>query len=133
MDRLTPQRRSWLMSRVKGKDTTPERAVRSMLHALGYRFRLHRKDLPGKPDIVFGPRKKIVFIHGCFWHGHRCPKGRLPKSNGAFWRNKIETNRARDKRHVRRLRALGWQVLTIWQCRLKDPLAVRRRIVDFLD
>jgi DNA mismatch endonuclease, patch repair protein len=121
------------MSRVKGKDTTPERAVRSMLHAMGYRFRLHRKDLPGKPDIVFGPRKKIVFIHGCFWHGHNCPKGRLPKSNGAFWRDKIEKNRARDKRNVRRLRALGWRVLTIWQCRLKDPLAVRRRIVDFLD
>jgi DNA mismatch endonuclease, patch repair protein len=121
------------MSRVKSRDTTPERAVRSMLHAMGYRFRLCRKDLPGKPDIVFGPRKKVVFIHGCFWHGHRCRKGRLPKSNDAFWRNKIETNRARDKSSARKLRALGWEVLTIWQCQLRNPLAVRKRIVDFLD
>lgn len=120
------------MSRVKGRDTTPERVVRSMLHAMGYRYRLHRKDLPGKPDIVFGPRKKIVFIHGCFWHGHRCRKGRLPKSNLAFWTSKIDANRVRDRRHVRRLRASGWRVLTVWQCQLKTPLAVRKRIVDFL-
>jgi DNA mismatch endonuclease, patch repair protein len=133
MDRLTPQHRSWLMSRVKGRDTTPELVVRRMLHALGYRYRLHRKDLPGKPDIVFGPRKKIVFIHGCFWHGHRCPKGRLPKSNAVFWREKIEANKARDRKHARKLRALGWQVLSVWQCHLKEPLAVRQRIVDFLD
>ncbi|HEY2068077.1 MAG TPA: very short patch repair endonuclease [Rhizomicrobium sp.] len=133
MDRLTPQRRSWLMSRVKGRDTTPELLVRRMLHAMGYRYRLHRKDLPGKPDIVFGPRKKVVFIHGCFWHGHECPKGRLPKSNGAFWRAKIEANRARDRRNTRKLKALGWKVLVVWQCRLKDALAVRQRIVDFLD
>jgi DNA mismatch endonuclease, patch repair protein len=132
MDRLTKDRRSWLMSRVKGRDTTPEVAVRSMIHTLGYRFRLHRADLPGKPDIVFGPRKKIVFVHGCFWHGHRCGKGRLPKSNNAFWRDKIVTNRARDLRHIRALARRGWKVLVIWQCELKDPLAVRRRIVDFL-
>jgi len=121
------------MSRVKSRDTAPERAVRSMIHAMGYRFRLHRKNLPGKPDIVFGPRKKAVFIHGCFWHGHRCPKGRLPKSNEAFWRAKIETNRARDKRNTRRLKSLGWGVLVVWQCHLKNPLGVRKRIVDFLD
>lgn len=111
----------------------PERTVRSMLHGLGYRFRIHRKDLPGKPDIVFGPRKKIVFVHGCFWHGHRCRKGRLPKSNAGFWRSKIEANRARDKKNTRALKVLGWDVLTVWQCELKDLLAVRRRIVDFLD
>ncbi len=132
MDRLTKERRSWLMSRVKGRNTTPEVAVRSMIHRMGYRFRLHRADLPGKPDIVFGPRKKIVFVHGCFWHGHRCGKGRLPKSNRRFWRNKIVTNRARDRRHIGDLGRLGWKVLVIWQCELKDPLAVRRRIVDFL-
>ena len=132
MDRLTPEHRSWLMSRVKGRDTTPERIVRNMIHRLGYRFRLHRKDLPGKPDIVFGPRKKIVFVHGCFWHGHRCGKGRLPKSNDVFWRTKIVTNRKRDRKHLRTLGALGWKVLVIWQCELKDPLAVRQRIVDFL-
>ncbi len=120
------------MSRVKGRDTTPEIAVRSMIHRMGYRFRLHRSDLPGKPDIVFGPRKKIIFIHGCFWHGHRCRKGRQPKSNGAFWQTKVVTNRARDKRHTRKLRAGGWKVLVIWQCRLKEPLAVRQRIIDFL-
>jgi DNA mismatch endonuclease, patch repair protein len=120
------------MSRVKGRDTTPELLVRRMLHELGYRYRLHRKDLPGKPDIVFGPRKKIVFIHGCFWHGHRCPKGRLPKSNGAFWRDKIVTNRKRDARNVTALNGLGWKILVVWQCELKDALAVRDRIVDFL-
>jgi DNA mismatch endonuclease (patch repair protein) len=103
-----------------------------MIHKMGYRFRLHRKDLPGKPDIVFGPRKKIVFVHGCFWHGHRCRKGRLPKSNKAFWRTKVLTNRRRDRRHIRALGILGWKVLVIWQCELKDPLVVRRRIVDFL-
>ncbi|MGH6876881.1 MAG: very short patch repair endonuclease [Rhizomicrobium sp.] len=132
MDRLTKKRRSWLMSRVKGRNTTPEIAVRSMIHRLGYRFRLHRTDLPGKPDIVFGPRRKIVFVHGCFWHGHRCGKGRLPKSNGRYWREKIETNRRRDGRHARTLARLGWKVLVVWQCQLKDPLAVRARIVDFL-
>jgi DNA mismatch endonuclease, patch repair protein len=120
------------MSRVKSRDTTPERVVRSMLHAMGYRYRLHRKDLPGKPDIVFGPRRKIVFIHGCFWHGHRCQKGRLPKTNRTFWRMKVEANRARDLRSTRRLRIAGWKVLTVWQCQLKDLLAVRERIVDFL-
>jgi len=133
MDRLTQQRRSWLMSRVKGRDTTPELTVRRLLHSLGYRYRLHVKSLPGKPDIVFGPRKKAVFIHGCFWHGHKCGKGRLPKSNVDFWTNKIATNRSRDRRHVRTLKTAGWGVLVIWQCQLKAPLAVERRIVDFLD
>lgn len=120
------------MSRVKGRDTTPERIVRSMIHRLGYRFRLHRKDLPGKPDIVLGPRKKIVFVHGCFWHGHGCKKGRLPKSNEAFWRPKIVLNKKRDARHTKNLKALGWKVLVIWQCQLKNPLAVEKRIADFL-
>ncbi|HWA91784.1 MAG TPA: very short patch repair endonuclease [Rhizomicrobium sp.] len=133
MDRLSKQRRSWLMSRVKSRDTTPERVVRSMIHALGFRFRLHRKDLPGKPDIVFGPRKKVVFVHGCFWHGHRCGKGRLPKSNEDFWKAKIDANRTRDAKNVRRLKARGWAVATIWQCQLRDPLAVERRIIEFLD
>jgi DNA mismatch endonuclease (patch repair protein) len=116
MDSLTQQRRSWLMSRVKGRDTAPELAVRRMLHALGYRYRLNVKSLPGKPDIVFGPRKKAIFIHGCFWHGHKCTKGRLPKSNSAFWTEKVVTNKARDRRNVRGLKAIGWEVLVIWQC-----------------
>ncbi|HWA03947.1 MAG TPA: very short patch repair endonuclease [Rhizomicrobium sp.] len=132
MDRLTPQRRSWLMSRVKGRNTTPERAVRSIVHRLGYRFRLNRRDLPGKPDIVFGPRKKVVFVHGCFWHGHGCAKGRLPKSNEGFWRDKIVANRKRDARQLKDLHALGWKTLVIWQCELDNPLAVKDRIADFL-
>src|SRR5882672_2480634 len=107
MDRLLPERRSWLMSRVKGRDTAPERLVRHMLHAQGYRYRLHRKDLPGKPDIVFLGRKKVIFVHGCFWHGHGCRIGRLPKSNEAFWTAKIDANRTRDLRNIERLRGLG--------------------------
>lgn len=132
MDRLTPQRRSWLMSRVKGRNTTPELAVRRIVTALGYRYRLHRKDLPGKPDIAFGPARRAILVHGCFWHGHRCSKGRLPKSNGDYWTDKIRTNKARDRKQLRALEDLGWKVLVIWQCELKDALAVRRRIVDFL-
>lgn len=132
MDRLSQDRRSWLMSRIKSRNTTPERVLRSMIHAQGYRYCLHRKNLPGKPDIVFVARKKVIFVHGCFWHGHLCPKGRLPKSNEGFWRLKIEVNRARDDRQVAALEELGWGVLTIWQCELKNPEAVRHRIVDFL-
>jgi DNA mismatch endonuclease (patch repair protein) len=120
------------MSRVKSRDTTPERVVRGMLHAMGYRYRLHRKDLPGKPDIVFVGRRKAIFVHGCFWHGHKCSKGRLPKSNDEFWRAKIEANRARDARNIDSLAALSWGVLTIWRCELKNLDAVRKRIVDFL-
>jgi DNA mismatch endonuclease, patch repair protein len=132
MDRLSSKKRSWLMSRIKGRDTTPELRVRRMLYAMGYRYRLHRKDLPGKPDIVFGPAKKIIFVHGCFWHGHKCPKGRLPKSNKSFWNRKIDTNKIRDRKNIRKLKALGWRVLTVWQCELKDIAVARRRIVDFL-
>lgn len=132
MDRLTPAKRSWLMSRVKGRDTTPELIVRRMLYALGYRYRLHRKDLPGKPDIVFGPKKKVVFVHGCYWHGHNCLKGRLSKTNTSFWSEKIATNKARDRRNTRRLVILEWKVLVVWQCKLKNTLAARNRIVDFL-
>lgn len=120
------------MSRVGGRNTTPELLVRRMLHALGYRFRLHAKELPGRPDIVLRPRKLAIFVHGCFWHAHRCPKGRLPKSNADYWTEKRLANKARDWRNVRQLRALGWRILVIWQCELKDELAVRRRIVDFL-
>jgi DNA mismatch endonuclease, patch repair protein len=132
MDHLSPKRRSWLMAQVKGRNTAPELVVRRMLHALGYRYRLHRKDLPGNPDIVFGPRKKAVFIHGCFWHGHRCRRGKLPKSNASFWKVKIKKNKLRDRRNIRRLRAAGWGALTVWQCQLKDVPKVRKRIIDFL-
>src|SRR3970040_1593493 len=98
-DRLPKKRRSWLMSRVRSKDTTPEKAVRSLGGALGYRYRLHTKTLPGKPDLVFRSRRRIIFVHGCFWHGHKgCNKGHLPKSNKRYWHNKIVVNQARDAR-----------------------------------
>jgi DNA mismatch endonuclease, patch repair protein len=120
------------MSRVGGKNTTPEIAVRRLVFGLGYRYRLHRNDLPGKPDIVLGPRKKVIFVHGCFWHGHRCRKAKVPKSNVSFWREKMTRNRSRDRKVGAGLRAQGWEILVIWQCELKDLLAVQHRIVDFL-
>lgn len=119
-DRLNPKRRSRLMRRVKGKDTLPEKTVRSVLHALGYRFRLHRKDLPGTPDIVFPSRRLVLFVHGCFWHGHGCQIGRLPKSRLEYWQPKIQANRERDRRKEAALSASGWRVATVWQCELAD-------------
>lgn len=109
------------MSKVRGKDTKPEMAVRSYLHRRGLRYRLHDRSLPGKPDLVFKSRRVVVFVHGCFWHGHPgCSKARIPKTREEFWRSKIETNAARDRRSIRRLRALGWRVLVVWQCRISD-------------
>ena len=109
------------MSKVRGKDTKPEMAVRSYLHRRGLRYRLHDRSLPGKPDLVFKSRRVVVFVHGCFWHGHTgCSKARIPKTREEFWRSKIETNAARDRRSIRRLRARGWRVLVVWQCRISD-------------
>jgi DNA mismatch endonuclease, patch repair protein len=126
VDNRTPESRSGLMSRIGPKNTAPEMMVRRLLHKMGYRFRLHRKDLPGKPDIVLPRRKAVIFVHGCYWHGHGCSKGRLPKSNVDYWHAKIEQNRLRDQQKSSQLEALGWRVLTVWQCELKDisPLAV---------
>ena len=108
------------MARIKSRDTKPEMMVRSTLHRLGYRYRLHVKGLPGSPDIVFPSRKKIILVNGCFWHGHTCPRGRsIPKSNVEFWVTKIQTNRQRDARTLRKLRREGWRVLTVWECRIK--------------
>lgn len=121
MDRLTPERRSWLMSRVPSRNTKPELMVRSALHRMGYRFRLHVPALPGKPDLVFPRLRKIVFVHGCYWHGHSCRYGvAQSKSNVAFWKAKIYANRSRDRRTVRQLRQLGWDVLVIWECEIKN-------------
>lgn len=129
----TSPERSAVMRAVKSKDTSPERAVRSLLHRAGYRFRLHRRDLPGNPDLVFPSRHKAVFVHGCFWHGHRCKRGnRIPKTNTAYWEEKIARNRARDASHCRDLKKLGWQVCTIWECQLKEPASVLQRLVEFL-
>ncbi|MFD1702847.1 very short patch repair endonuclease [Methylopila henanensis] len=122
----TPERRSAVMRAVKGRDTGPEMAVRRAAHALGYRFRLHRKDLPGRPDLVFPSRRKAIFVHGCFWHGHDCARGaRTPKTNADYWRAKIARNMARDERVKAELAALGWETLTIWECELKRDLADR--------
>jgi DNA mismatch endonuclease, patch repair protein len=133
MDRLSKERRSRLMSRVRSTNTTPELIIRSLVHRLGYRFRLHDKKLPGRPDLAFPGRKKVLFVHGCFWHGHEnCPKGKLPKSNLSVWRPKISKNRERDTRIAIEIAEKGWKSLTIWQCELKDIESVRKRIVQFL-
>jgi DNA mismatch endonuclease (patch repair protein) len=108
-------------------------AVRSLLHGLGYRFRLHRKELPGTPDIAFLSRRKAIFVHGCFWHGHNCNKGRLPKSRVDYWSAKVTRNKERDAEVVSRLNQLGWTVLTVWQCELRDSDAVARKLIEFLE
>jgi len=125
-DRLSPEKRSWLMSRVRGKDTAPELAVRRAAHSLGLRFRLHRKDLPGSPDLVFPRRKTVVFVHGCFWHRHDgCKKATTPKSHEEFWQEKFARNVARDRRVIRELEDQGWRALIVWQCETRDSEQVR--------
>ncbi|WP_237173908.1 very short patch repair endonuclease [Paracandidimonas lactea] len=132
MDTFTPSQRSALMSRIRHRDTKPEVTVRSLLHALGYRFRLHRKDLPGKPDIVLPKYRKIVMVHGCFWHGHSCRRASKPKSNQEYWIPKIAANRQRDARNVAELKRLGWSVLVLWECEIKDISAIDQRLREFL-
>ncbi|MDB5425328.1 MAG: G:T-mismatch repair endonuclease [Phenylobacterium sp.] len=125
--------RSAVMRRVKGKDTSPEMKVRKTLTALGARYRLHRADLPGKPDIVMPGRRLAIFVHGCFWHGHDCARGsRVPKDNRDYWVGKVERNRARDERSRAALVALGWRVETLWECDLKDPAALKARLSGLL-
>lgn len=134
MDSVTPTRRSEIMARVRSRDTKPEMVVRRLVHAMGYRYRLHAKDLPGKPDLVFRSRKKVVFIHGCFWHRHaECALARLPKSRQDFWLPKLDANRQRDAKNECALRAAGWGVLTIWECELGDVARLKIRIRGFLD
>jgi DNA mismatch endonuclease, patch repair protein len=121
-DSLTPERRSWNMSRIRGRNTAPERLVRSALHRAGYRFRLHRKDLPGRPDIVLPKYRAVVFVHGCFWHRHsKCRFAYTPKSRVAFWQEKFRSNSERDRRTARALRRLGWRVVTVWECESRSP------------
>jgi DNA mismatch endonuclease (patch repair protein) len=117
-DRVTSVVRSRMMAAVRGKDTAPERTVRAALFAAGYRYRLHRRDLPGVPDITLPRYRTAVFVHGCFWHGHKCPRGRGPSSNIEFWNAKLKGNRIRDIRNQARLRAEGWNVVIIWECSL---------------
>src|SRR5689334_13357936 len=132
-DVFSPEKRSDVMRQVKGRDTTPELKVRRMLWRLGARYRLHRKDLPGHPDIVMPGRKLAVFVHGCFWHGHDCARGaRVPKQNRDYWEAKVGRNRSRDAANLEKLEALGWRPVTIWECELKAPAALEARLRSLL-
>lgn len=135
MDKLTPERRSENMRRIKSKDMKPELLVRSIVHGMGYRYRLHRKDLPGKPDLVFGPKRKVIFVHGCFWHGHErkgCRDARRPKSNIDYWNPKLARNKERDAERAAQLQANGWDVLVIWECETQDNKTLQKTIKKFL-
>jgi DNA mismatch endonuclease (patch repair protein) len=133
MDTLSPDERSERMSRIRAKDTYPEMFVRRLIHSMGYRYRLHQRDLPGVPDLVFASRRKVIFVHGCFWHRHsRCKLARLPKSRREFWVPKLEGNRKRDRKNQRRLQAMGWDVMVVWECRLSDRDSLRDAVDRFL-
>ena len=121
------------MRAVKTKDTGAEMAVRRLLHSLGYRYRLHRRSLPGTPDVVFPSRRAAIFVHGCFWHQHACPRGRHPKTRRDYWVPKLQQNRERDRRHQRRLQEMGWRTLVVWECEIPIQTLLVQRIRDFLD
>lgn len=122
------------MSSIRGQNTKPERIVRSTLHRMGYRFRLQRRDLPGKPDIVLSSLRKVIFVHGCFWHMHRCKYGRVtPRTNARFWRVKREGNVVRDRRNISALRRAGWEVRVVWECQTRDLMRLTNRLSTFLD
>ena len=132
-DVFTPEKRSDVMSRIKGRNTKPERVVRSLLHRMGYRFRLHRTDLPGKPDIVLPKYKSVIFVHGCFWHRHKdCKFAYTPKSRTDFWIKKLESNANRDQKIIGELTALGWKVITVWECDLRVPDQLSSRLDAYL-
>ncbi len=132
MDKVDKATRSATMRAVKSKNTSPEMRIRHLLHRAGYRYRLHRVDLPGKPDLVFPGRHKIIFLHGCFWHGHDCRPKIRPASNIDYWMPKIEGNKVRDARNIAALREAGWQVLVLWECQLNNEAAVMRAIKTLL-
>jgi DNA mismatch endonuclease (patch repair protein) len=134
MDTLSKEARSRLMSRIKGRDTKPEKAVRSMLHRMGLRFRLCQRGLPGTPDIVLKKHKAVVFVHGCFWHQHPgCKQAHLPAGNAAYWQEKLARNVARDAKNIAALGEMGWRVLVVWECELRDPEALRLKLAGFFD
>ena len=135
VDSLGPRERSERMGRIRSKDTGPEMTVRRLVHGMGYRYRLHRRDLPGCPDLTFGRLRKTIFVHGCFWHRHgdsNCKLARLPKSRLEFWLPKLERNKARDQENIDRLIKEGWSVLVVWECELKDTASLSNRIRAFL-
>ncbi|MFI5012967.1 MAG: very short patch repair endonuclease [Hyphomicrobiales bacterium] len=134
-DTLTKEQRSERMARIRGKNTAPEMVVRRMVHGMGYRYRLHRRDLPGHPDMVLPRHKALIFVHGCYWHRHpdpSCPLARLPKSRLSFWVPKLEANRERDERARIALESSGWRVLVVWECELRDRERVAQRLRSFL-
>ena len=134
MDTLTPERRSWNMSRIRSGDTAPERLVRSLLHRMGYRFRLHRADLPGKPDIVLPRHQTVVLVHGCYWHRHAdCSLAYSPKSNVDFWQAKFRENVSRDLRQSQELTELGWRVITVWECETAELRMLAERLLQDLN
>ncbi|MCD6525990.1 MAG: DNA mismatch endonuclease Vsr [Desulfuromonas sp.] len=134
MDVFSQEKRSQIMSHVSGKNTKPEIIVRSLLHRIGYRFRLHRKDLPGKPDIVLTKHKKVIFVHGCFWHSHTaCKRAKRPATNKEFWQRKLDKNVKRDKLAVTNLKKLGWDVLVIWTCEVNDTEQLKNKLLLFLE
>lgn len=133
MDIVDRKRRSEMMSRIKWRDTTPELAVRRMAHRLGFRFRLYRKDLPGHPDLVFPRHRAVVLVHGCFWHRHSgCPYAYTPKTRVQFWTDKFSQNVDRDHRNEDALKRLGWQVLVLWECEIRNEAAVQKRLLNYL-
>lgn len=133
MDTVSPEKRSWTMAQVKGRDTGPEKAVRTLLHHMGYRFRLQRKNLPGKPDIVLPRFKTALFVHGCFWHRHPdCKRATTPASNTSYWNAKFARTVTRDAKNQKELEALGWRVLVVWECELKDLTVLQQKLYHFL-
>lgn len=132
MDMYTKKRRSQIMGRITSKNTLPEIRVRQVLHRLGYRFRIHRKDLPGKPDIVLPKLETVIFVHGCFWHGHTCCDGRRPKTNTDYWNQKLDRNIQRDREHAKLLRVLGWRRVVVWECETLNTSRLEIRLCALL-
>lgn len=134
IDPLTVGQRSELMSRVRSKDTEPEMRVRRLVHRMGYRYRLHAKELPGRPDLVFRPRRKVIFVHGCFWHRHDgCARASTPKTRTSYWEDKFRKNVIRDRRNLLDLAELGWDVIVVWECETRDLDQLATRLAGFLD
>lgn len=133
IDHVSKEKRSEIMRQVQGKDTAPELIVRKLVYSLGYRYRLYDKKLPGKPDLVFSGRKKVIFVHGCFWHAHNCKKGKPPKSNLDYWLPKLKENRRRDIRNQKLITSSGWKFLVVWQCQIHNITSLKERVIAFLE
>jgi DNA mismatch endonuclease, patch repair protein len=132
MDHISKEQRSKNMRAIRSKNTKPELIVRKLIHGMGHRYRLHRADLPGQPDLVFSSRRKIIFVHGCFWHFHGCKRGKMPKSRLEYWQPKLEGNRERDLKHIEDLYRLGWKSLVVWECETEDLDRLERIFHEYL-